>query len=189
MAKIIIVEDDLKAGFELANQFKELSAKGNDIDATVECICYFDADRKAQRIVEDAKKNKDLEFDIKWVTLFDFREVLDEYFYCEDEDYIIVSKSALENDGSDYVPCCRVNYRWARRKMDAGKIFMYSRGFAGSISYYNDNNFLVCELGSEFIIDVYSESPLSLWIESNEYLMNKIRKPNDDLTLNYKTKN
>lgn len=112
MNKIVIVEDMLGRGISLAKQFVEFSQEHPELEIEVSDICFFCTDPgNAEKVMQ---KYDDCGFDIKHITLYDFREKMDEYLYSEEERFFLIIDFLLDDDGSDGAPASRVNIRYAR---------------------------------------------------------------------------
>lgn len=126
MNKIVIVEDKLGRGKSLAEQFAAFSQEHPECEIEVSDICYFCAD--SAKAKEDIQKYADCGFDIRHITLNNFRETMDEYLYSEEDRFFLIIDFLLDGDGSEGVPSYRVNIRYARNKnrCDTNQLWFYT---------------------------------------------------------------
>ena len=113
MKDIVIVEDKLKKGISLAQQFKELEKKRSDLEFKVTTVCYFKPNMEAAK--EEIEKCGKQEFEVLPVSLWNFDETMDRYKDSDGGRSVIIMDFQLDGDGSGEVPMRRVNIRYARR--------------------------------------------------------------------------
>lgn len=113
MNNIVIVEDKLKRGLSLAEQFNELSQTHRELDIRVAAVCYFQPDEaKAAREIEECGGHG---LEVVPVSLWNFNDKLDGYMDSANEHAIVIMDFLLDNDGSNGIPIKRVNIKYARR--------------------------------------------------------------------------
>lgn len=123
MCNVVIVEDRLESGISLARQFQEIAGKHSDWNVSVESVCYFQKNEKLAK--EEIGKYIDLSYEIIPLSLWNFNEQLDKYYFA-DEKYVIVFDFLLDDDGSEGRMEERVNIRYAKNKMSENKIWFYT---------------------------------------------------------------
>lgn len=172
MTNIVIVEDKLKNGMDLARQFEELAKAHQELDVRVKAICLFyeGSQEKAEEAIENmAADNR--EYEIRPVGLYDFDDVMDEYMI-EQEDTIAIMDFLLESatdSGARGIPARRVNIRYTRRaeKNVQDRIWFYTTSGSENIE-------ILCDLfGQERVlkVDSFKEGRLSLRLEENKAFM------------------
>lgn len=147
MKDIVIVEDKLKKGISLAQQFKELEKKRSDLEFKVTTVCYFKPNMEAAK--EEIEKCGKQEFEVLPVSLWNFDETMDKYKDSDGGRSVIIMDFQLDGDGSGEVPMRRVNIRYARRnKNDSDKLWFYT---GTGTNNYN----ILCELvGKDHVLGV-----------------------------------
>lgn len=114
MNNIVIVEDKLKRGIALAEQFTKLAEEHPELEIEVTDICYFCANSKqAEKDIQGVNEHR---FSIKHVTVLNFSDTMDKYLDSEEKHAILIMDYILDNDGSEGVPTQRVNIRYARNE-------------------------------------------------------------------------
>ena len=114
MIKIVIVEDRLERGIELAKQFAEWSEEYPEYEVEVAAICYYCADFEvAETKIENVTE---IDVPIVHITLLNFIKVMDGYLQSEDNPVFLIMDYMLDGDASDGTPERRVNIRYARKK-------------------------------------------------------------------------
>lgn len=148
MNNIVIVEDKLKRGISLAEQFNELGQSNPELDIHVTAVCYFNPSKEeAEKDIEACGSH---DFDIVPVSLWNFDKVLDGYMDVRKEKATVIMDFILDNDGSEGIAIKRVNIRYARRaSADKGRrIWFYT---ATGTANHN----ILCELfGEERVLEV-----------------------------------
>lgn len=126
MNKIVIVEDDLGKGKSLAEQFAAFSQEHPECEIEVADICFFCSDSGIAE--KKMQEYADCGFHIRHITLYNFRETMDEYLYSEENRFFLIIDFLLDDDGSDGVPASRVNIRYARNKnrCDTNQLWFYT---------------------------------------------------------------
>lgn len=149
MKDIVIVEDKLKKGISLAQQFKELEKNRPDLEFKVTTVCYFKPNVEAAK--EEIEKCGKQEFEVLPVSLWNFDETMDRYRNSAHS--VVIMDFQLDGDGSGEVPTRRVNIRYARRNRDdSDKLWFYT---GTGTNNYN----ILCELvGKEHVLGVKESS-------------------------------
>ena len=167
MSDIVIVEDKLKRGISLAEQFEELDKKHPEWNLKVRAVCYFHTNEEmARREIENYGKHS---FEMRPVSLWNFDEVMDEYLDMEEGHTIAIIDFFLDGDGSRGIPMHRVNIRYARRMDESKKSRMWFYTGTGL-----DNQKILCELvGKEHVLEVdeVSDDYLRLNLENDKLQM------------------
>lgn len=148
MKEIVIVEDKLKKGISLAEQFKELEQKRPDLEFKVAAVCYFKPNTEAAR--QEIGKYGDLKFDVLPVSLWDFDDTMDGYMNSDGGRTLIIMDFQLDGDGSGEIPMRRVNIRYARRRKgkELDRLWFYT---GTGTNNYN----ILCQLvGEEHVLGV-----------------------------------
>lgn len=126
MNKIVIVEDKLKRGISLAEQFEEFSNEYPELELETADICFFQPDLEAaDKIIRNVG---DCPFLIKPVSLLNFNKIMDEYLYNLDSRTFLIIDFILDDDGSRGVPIRRINIRYARNnnRVDTNQLWFYT---------------------------------------------------------------
>lgn len=147
MKDIVIVEDKLKKGISLAEQFKDLEKKRTDLEFKVKAVCYFKPNMEvAEKEIKECGK---YEYEVLPVSLWNFDETMDRYKDSDGGRSVIIMDFQLDGDGSGEVPMRRVNIRYARRnKKDSDKFWFYT---GTGTNNYN----ILCDLvGKEHVLGV-----------------------------------
>ena len=167
MKDIVIVEDKLKKGISLAQQFKDLKKKRADLEFKVTSVCYFKLNMEAaKKEIETCGKQ---EFDIQPVSLWNFNETLDNYKNSSGGCSVIIMDFQLDGDGSGEVPMRRVNIRYAKRNkndLKEDKLWFYT---GTGTKNYN----ILCELvGKDHVLNVKESRIdfLKLDLEDNKFI-------------------
>lgn len=129
MNRIVIVEDMLKRGISLAEQFGDFAAEHPELKIQVAAVCYFNFDTAAARKdIEDMQNQKNYPFEIRHVSLLDFEEVLDEYTDPGENQAIVIMDFILKDDGSEGVHRQRINiaYFGSVKKARKKQIWFYT---------------------------------------------------------------
>lgn len=167
MNNIVIVEDRLKRGISLAEQFEELAEQHPEWGIQILAVCYFNENKEAA--MEDIKACVGHPFTIRHVSLWDFDETMDEYTNPGNEHTIVIIDFFLDGDGSSGIPVRRVNIRYAKRADENRRkqLWFYTgTGF--------DNNRILCELvGKEHVLQMESvgDGILRLNLEDENFRM------------------
>lgn len=172
MKKIIIVEDDLGRGLSLADQFDELSINHPDLEIEVGSVCYFNSRKeKAQEKIAEYNVG---ERNIEIVSLWNFYEVMEEYYNNEIDQYIFIIDFLLDDDGSLGIPKRRVNIRYAQTKHNDGKIWFYTS--AGGTT-----EIVLKDLITSYVLDVAEVKGdyIRLHLEDNDEFMNCLHADNE----------
>lgn len=172
MTNIVIVEDKLKNGLDLARQFEELAEVHQELDVHVNAICFFyeDSQEKAKTEIENIAGD-DPGYEIRLVSLYDFDDVMDEYMIGQEEPTIAIMDFMLESAtdrGARGIPARRVNVRYTRRADDnvRNRIWFYTTGG-------NENIEILCDLfGQEHVLNVdsFKNGRLSLQLEGTAFM-------------------
>ncbi len=148
MNNIVIVEDKLKRGISLAEQFDELSLTHPELGIHVVAVCYF---QPVEMIAnEEIRRCREYDFAVVPISLWNFDKVLNKYMASQNEHAIVIMDFLLDNDGSDGVSIRRVNIKYARRADEEkrGRIWFYT---ATSTAMHDT----LCELvGKEKVLEV-----------------------------------
>lgn len=151
MKDIVIVEDKLKKGISLAEQFNELGEKRPELKLKVEAVCYFKSNQKAaQKEIDGIKAHKKLSFEVFPISLWDFDETMDRYVDSDGGNKVVIMDFQLDGDGSGEVPMRRVNIRYARRKKApvSDRLWFYT-------GTGTNNHKILCQLvGEEHVLGV-----------------------------------
>lgn len=151
MKDIVIVEDKLKKGTSLAEQFKELKEDRPELEFKVKAVCYFKPNEKAAREeIRKIRTGKEMDFDILPVSLWNFDEIMDNYVNSNDGNTVIIMDFQLDGDGSGEIPMRRVNIRYARKKKEpvSDRLWFYTGTGI-------DNHKILCQLvGEEHVLEV-----------------------------------
>lgn len=148
MNNIVIVEDRLKRGISLAEQFGELAGQHPEWGIQILAVCYFNENKKTA--MEDIEACGEYPFTIKHVSLWDFDEVMDEYINLENEQTVFIIDFFLDGDGSDGIPIRRVNIRYAKRVDESKKRQLWFYTTTGI-----KNEEILCKLiGEEQVLQV-----------------------------------
>ena len=172
MTNIVIVEDKLKNGMDLARQFEELAKAHQELDVRVKAICLFyeDSQKEAEAAIESvAADNR--EYEIRTVSLYDFEDVMDEYMIEQAEPTIAIMDFLLESatdSGARGIPARRVNIRYTRRadKNVQDRIWFYTTSGKENVE-------ILCDLfGQEHVlkVDTFKEGRLSLHLEDKAFM-------------------
>lgn len=172
MTNIVIVEDKLKNGMDLARQFEELAEVHPELDVRVKAICLFyeDSKEEAEATIESmAADNR--EYEIRAVSLYDFDDVMDEYMREQEEPVIVIMDFLLESatdSGARGIPMRRVNIRYARRveKNMRDRIWFYTTSGKENVE-------ILCDLfGQEHVlkVDTFKEGRLFLHLEEKAFM-------------------
>ncbi len=114
MNNIVIVEDKIKRAISLADQFVELSKASPELQLEVTDICYFCPKEEIAEI--EVQSQAECGFNIRRVTLENFRQIMDEYLDSKRNRTFLIMDFMLDGDGSDGTPMRRVNIRYARNR-------------------------------------------------------------------------
>lgn len=148
MNNIVIVEDRLRRGISLAEQFRMLAEQNPGLEIKVLAVCYFNSNEKKAN--EDIKNIGGYPFEIKAISLWDFDEIMDEYTAPKNEHTMVIIDFFLDGDGSGGIPVQRVNIRYARRADPNRKKKLWFYTGTGT-----DNNNILCQLiGKEHVLQV-----------------------------------
>lgn len=126
MNNIVIVEDKLRRGISLAEQFAALSKEHPEYEIEVSDICYFcPKAEKAEKMIQNVGE---CQFNIKPINLLNFSETLDQYMNSPDSRALIIMDYVLEDDGSAGIPIRRVNIRYARNgeRYNTNQLWFYT---------------------------------------------------------------
>ncbi|MCM1235236.1 MAG: hypothetical protein NC489_34480 [Ruminococcus flavefaciens] len=169
MTNIVIVEDKLENGRNLAQQFEEL-ASNQKLDVRVKAICLFyeDSVELAEAAIRSLEADN-REYEIRPVSLFDFDEVMDEYLIGQPTiaimDFLLESAA---NSGARGIPTRRVNIRYARNseKNVFDRIWFYTTGGKENVE-------ILCDLfGQGHVLQVasFKNRKLSLQLENRDFM-------------------
>lgn len=151
MKYIVIVEDKLKKGISLAEQFKELRQNRPELEVEVEAVCYFKPNQEAaEREIHEIEAHKKLGFHIFPISLWNFDETMDGYVDSNGGNTVIIMDFQLDGDGSGEIPMRRVNIRYARKKKESASDRLWFYTGTGT-----NNHKILCQLvGEEHVLGV-----------------------------------
>lgn len=148
MKEIVIVEDKLKKGISLAEQFREFGEKRSDLEFKVAAVCYFQQNQTVAK--EEIKACGKFDFKVLPVSLWNFDETIDKYKNSSKGPAIVITDFQLDGDGSGEIPIRRVNIRYARRMEEKDRDWLWFYTGTG-INNYN----ILCELvGRDHVLGV-----------------------------------
>lgn len=170
MNNIVIVEDKLKRGISLAEQFNELSQTHLELEISVAAVCYFQPNEAIAN--SEIAECGEHDFEVIPISLWNFNKVLDEYMDSQNKHAIVIMDFLLDNDGSDGTPIKRVNIKYARRSDDEKRrrIWFYT---ATSTAIQDTLRELV---GKDNVLEVAEVAAESLRLDLEETFLPELQK-------------